>query len=77
MATTFASLGLGALSEEKKLETIGQLWEDLFASVPSGGLLTDEQRTELERRAADALARPNDSVAWEDALAATRRRLAK
>ena len=75
--TTFASLGLGSLSTDKKLETIGQLWEDLFASVPPGGLLTDQQRTELERRAAEAIARPNDSVAWEEALAATRRRLAK
>jgi putative addiction module component (TIGR02574 family) len=75
MAATFASLGLGGLSADEKLELVGQLWDDLVASVPPGGLLTDAQREELRRREADALTRPDDWVSWEDALAATLRRL--
>lgn len=77
MAATFVSLGLGKLSVDEKLEFVGQLWDDLVASAPPGGLLTDAQREELQRREADAAARPDDWVAWEDALAATRRRLSK
>ncbi len=75
MATTFASLGLGGLSAEEKLHVVGQLWDDLVASTSPGGLLTEAQRAELRRREADAAARPDDWVAWEDALAATLKRL--
>jgi len=75
MATTFASLGLDSLSVEEKLKLIGQLWDDLVASVPPGGLLTETQRAELRRRQADAAARPDDWVAWEDVLAESLKRL--
>jgi putative addiction module component (TIGR02574 family) len=77
MATTFASLGLGELDPNEKLEMVGELWNDLIASVSPGGLLTDAQRSELRERVADAAARPDDWVAWEDALAATVKRLSK
>lgn len=75
MATTFASLGLGNLTPDEKLEVVGQLWDDFIASLPPGGLLSEAQRHELKRRVADAAANPDDWVAWEDALAATLRRL--
>ena len=75
MGTTFASLGLAELSDEEKLKLLGQLWDDLVASTPSGGLLTDAQKDELRRRQADAAARPDDWVKWEDARDATIRRL--
>ena len=74
MAITFASLGLADLSDEQKLELLGQLWDDLVASIPPGGLLTDAQRDELRRRQADAAARPNDWVKWENATEATAKR---
>lgn len=75
MAMTFASLGLSGLSVDEKLELVGQLWDELVAEAPPGGLLTETQRTELRRREIDAAANPNDWVAWEDALSATLRRL--
>ncbi|MBY0523080.1 MAG: addiction module protein [Gemmataceae bacterium] len=75
MATTFASLGLSGLSDGEKLEVIGQLWDDLVATIPPGGLLTEAQREELRRRVADAEANPDDWVAWEEALEATLKRL--
>lgn len=75
MPATFSSLGLGSLTIDEKLQLVGQLWDDLVASVPAGGLLTEAQTQELRRRAADAAARPDDWVAWEEALAATLKRL--
>jgi putative addiction module component (TIGR02574 family) len=75
MPTTFASLGLGELSADEKLDLIGQLWNDLFASVPPGSLLTEAQRQELQRRVDDAAARPDDWVSWEDVEAGIDRRL--
>ncbi len=75
MATTFASLGMSGLSDDEKLELVGGLWDDLVASSPPGGLLTEAQREELRRREADAAAKPNDWVSWDDAHAATLRRL--
>jgi putative addiction module component (TIGR02574 family) len=77
MATTFASLGLSGLSVDEKLELVGQLWDDLIASAPPGGLLSEDQRDELRRRLADTAARPDDWVTWEDALTATLQRLSR
>ena len=77
MTTTFASLGLASLSTSEKLALVGQLWDDLVASSPPGGLLTEGQRAELKRRVADAEDRPDDWVAWDDALAATLERLSR
>ena len=75
MLQTFASLGLDGLSVNEKMELVGQLWDEIVKSVPPGGLLTEAQREELRRRVTDAEANPDDWVAWEDALAATMRRL--
>jgi putative addiction module component (TIGR02574 family) len=67
----------GRLTVEEKLELVGRLWDDIVATVPPGGLLSDGQREELRRRVADAEAHPDDWVAWEDVLAATLRRLSQ
>jgi putative addiction module component (TIGR02574 family) len=75
MAMTFTSLGFGGLNVDEKLALVGQLWDDLVSSAPPGSLLTESQRDELRWRVADAAARPNDWVAWEEALAASVRRL--
>ncbi len=77
MAATLKSLGLDGLSPEEKLAIAGQLWDSVIASAPPGSLLSDEQRAELQRRVADAEANPGDYVTWDEALAETRKRLAK
>jgi putative addiction module component (TIGR02574 family) len=74
---TIESLGLDRLSHEERLALAGQLWDSVVASTEPGVLLTDVQRQELQRRVAHAEAHPEDSVAWEDALAATLKRLSK
>jgi putative addiction module component (TIGR02574 family) len=75
MAIRLEDLGLDRLSLEEKLELVGRLWDEIVASVPPGELLSDAQREELRRRVAEAQAHPEDYVAWEDALAATLKRL--
>lgn len=75
MGISLESLGLDRLSLEEKLQLVGQLWDEIVAAVPPGGLLSEAQREELRRRVADAQAHPEDAVAWEDALAATLKRL--
>lgn len=75
MTIDLSALGLDRLTLAEKLELVGRLWDDIIATVPPGGLLTDAQREELRRRAADAQAHPEDSIPWEDALAATLKRL--
>lgn len=75
MPNSLESLGWDRFSPDEKLALVNQLWDDLVASVPPGGFLSDAQRQELQRRVADAEAHPEDSVAWEDVLAATLKRL--
>jgi putative addiction module component (TIGR02574 family) len=77
MTVSFASLGLDGLTTDEKLAAVEQLWNELVASMPPGEMLTPTQRDELRRRVADATARPDDWVAWEDALTATLRRLSR
>lgn len=75
MAMTFASLGLGALTVDEKLDLVGQLWDELVATASPGELLSETQLNELRRRDRDAATNPDDWVAWEDALSATLKRL--
>jgi putative addiction module component (TIGR02574 family) len=77
MTVSLAALGWNRLSVDEKLEVVGQLWDDIVAAAPPGSLLSDAQREELRRRAADAEAHPEDYVAWEEALAATKKRLSQ
>ena len=75
MAISLEALGWDRLNLDEKLELVGRLWDEIGASMPPGALLSDAQREELRRRAAEARAHPENSVAWKDALAATLRRL--
>jgi len=77
MPIDLVSLRLDQLSMDEKLELVGILWDDITTSHPPGELLSDSQRDELRRRIADAEANPEDYVPWEDALAATLRRLSQ
>jgi putative addiction module component (TIGR02574 family) len=77
MAATLESLGLDRLSPEEKLALAGQLWDSVLGAEKPGATLTDAQREELRRRVAHADAHPEDSVSWEEAKAATLKRLSK
>lgn len=75
MAIRLESVDWDRLGPDEKLALVSRLWDEIVASVPPGALLTDAQRQELHRRVADAQAHPDDSVAWEDVLAASLKRL--
>jgi putative addiction module component (TIGR02574 family) len=68
MPVSIASLGLDRLPREERLALAQELWNSIEAEAgPS--LLSERQRTELERRADDADARPDEGTPWEEVKA--------
>jgi putative addiction module component (TIGR02574 family) len=76
MAPTLQELGLDRLSPEDRLTVAEAIWESVAREVEAAPL-TAPQRTELERRLADSIARPEAVTPWEEikarALARARR----
>jgi putative addiction module component (TIGR02574 family) len=73
MPVTIASLGLDKLSREDRLALVQELWDSIAAeSAPCQ--LTDAQKEELLRRAAEADAHPETGVPWEEVKAKARAR---
>ena len=69
MSTTFESLGIDRLSVAERLLLVQDIWD----SIPGDEIaLTDEQKTDLERRIAEHETNPADVILWEDALAELR-----
>lgn len=69
MPPTLASLGLDQLSRDERLALVQALWDSI---APEATLLTEGQRTELERRADEDDASPDDGVPWEQVKAQAR-----
>jgi putative addiction module component (TIGR02574 family) len=65
MAVTLKSLGLDRLSRADRLALAQALWESA-AAEDGAPLLSEAQRGELERRAAEDEANPDDVVAWDE-----------
>jgi putative addiction module component (TIGR02574 family) len=68
MATPFESFGINRLSVAERLALAQQIW-DSIAIDPDQVPLTEAQRQELERRADDDDANPDDVVPWEQVKA--------
>lgn len=68
MTTTFDSFGFDRLSVAERIALVQQLW-DSIAAEPDQIPLTEAQRQELERRADDDDANPDDTVPWEQVKA--------
>jgi putative addiction module component (TIGR02574 family) len=64
MRSTMKELGIDRLSLDERLELMGEIWESI-AAEPGRTHLSDSQRRELERRAAEHAANPSDVIAWE------------
>jgi putative addiction module component (TIGR02574 family) len=67
-ATTLEALGIDRLSVAERIALVQAIW-DSIAADPDAVPLTDAQRQELERRADDDDANPDDTVSWEQAKA--------
>ena len=68
MAPTLQSLGIDRLSVDERIELVKQIWDSITAES-EGAPLSEAQRQELERRADDDDANPDDTVAWEQVKA--------
>jgi len=64
MAPTLQELGLDRLSPEERLAIAEALWDSVAREMEAAPLPA-AQRTELERRLADSIARPAAVTPWE------------
>lgn len=64
MPPTIHELGLDRLSLEERLAVAEAIWESVVRESEAAPL-PEAQRTELERRLADSIARPEAVTPWE------------
>lgn len=74
MTPTVQSLGIDRLSREQRITLVQEIW-DTIAAEATPPLLTEAQRSELQRRVAEDDASPEDVVPWEQVKAQTLARL--
>jgi putative addiction module component (TIGR02574 family) len=75
MPSTVEELGIDRMTVAERLALVGQIWDTL--SAPVAELPTPAQADELDRRADDDDANPDDVVPWEQVKAAALARFAK
>ena len=66
--TTLEALGIDRLSVAERIALVQAIWDSIAADADAVPL-TEAQRQELERRADDDDANPDDTVAWEQVKA--------
>lgn len=67
-----SDLGIDRLIRQDRLALVQEIWDSVAAEGPPQ--LTDAQRQELDRRAAEDEAEPDDGIPWEDVKASARER---
>ena len=74
MPVTIESLGIDKLSRDERITLVQDIWDSIAAERPPQ--ISEARRRELERRAAEDDANPDDVIPWEvvkaDALARLR-----
>ena len=68
MAVTLEELGIDRLSVEERIDLVQRIWDSISHDsmvVP----LSEAQRSELERRADEDDANPDDVIPWEQVMA--------
>lgn len=68
MPPTIESLGIDKLSVEDRLQLVGAIWDSIAEDSPTP-LITELQKTELDRRLEDKKNHPDDFVSWEQVRA--------
>lgn len=71
MATTIQSFGIDRLSRDERIALVQEIW-DSIASETETPLLTEAQRQELRRRAAEDDANPGDVIPLDQVKALRR-----
>ena len=68
MPPTMSELGIDRLSVEDRIALAQAIWDSVAEEV-EGAPLSEAQRSELERRLADSIARPDAVTPWEEVKA--------
>lgn len=68
MPPTIESLGIDKLSVEDRLQLVSAIWDSIAEDSPTL-LITESQKTELDRRLEDKKNHPDDFVPWEEVRA--------
>jgi putative addiction module component (TIGR02574 family) len=68
MTPTIQSLGIDQLTRDQRIALVQEIWNTI-AAEPYQPQLTDAQRKELERRAAEDDTNPDAVVPWEQVKA--------
>jgi len=68
VVTTLEALGIDRLSVAERITLVQEIWDSIGAD-PGQVPLTEAQRQELDRRAADDDANPDDTIPWDQAKA--------
>ena len=76
MTPTIQSLGIDQLPRDVRLALVQEIWDSIAAEA-SALPLNEAQKRELERRAADDDANPDDVTPWEQVEAELLARLRK
>jgi putative addiction module component (TIGR02574 family) len=76
MTPIMKSLGIDQMPRDAKLALVQEIW-DTIASEAGAIPLSEAQRRELERRAAEDDAHPEDVTPWEEVKAETLAKLRK
>jgi len=74
MTPSVKSLGIDRLPLDQRLSLVHEIW-DSIASEPHVSFLSEAQRQELARRAAEDDISPDDVIPWEQVKAETLARL--
>jgi putative addiction module component (TIGR02574 family) len=74
MTPSVKSLGIDLLPLDQRLSLVHEIW-DTIASEPHVSLLSEAQRRELARRAAEDDNSPENVIPWEQVKAETLARL--
>lgn len=71
MSVSMQALGIDRLPVAERIALAQEIWDSVAAEVPPS--LSEAQRAELRRRLAEDNANPDDTVSWDEALAAALR----
>ncbi|MFT3878526.1 MAG: addiction module protein [Gemmatales bacterium] len=73
MFPTMQKYGLDKLSNEEKIELVGEIW-DSISNYDELFELTEEEKQELDRRLAEYEAHPETGMTWEEVRDQLRKR---
>jgi putative addiction module component (TIGR02574 family) len=69
MSTQTTSAEYMKLPVSERIQLVEDIWDSIAVEAPEAVVLTESQKAELHRRAADHQANPDSAVPWEQVRA--------